>query len=189
MQKVRSFPSSKKGNNAGKVLTLLKETHKKVDLINNLLIMWGVKKIEQNSRERIGTEQNSRERNGTEKDRTADNRKELNITEQNRIGQKRRDRDRTGQNRTEQSRTEQKTSVLNRNGYHQVEKENLYGPAPALDRPIKGRPPPRELFQSCPPARQRGDTNGDIDDARPIGFDNINAHAGDAGSNTDIART
>ncbi|CAH2237320.1 jg15781 [Pararge aegeria aegeria] len=55
--------------------------------------------------------------------------------------------------------------------------EHLHGIAPALDRPITGRPLPRELLQSHPPARQRGGTNGDIDDARPIGIDNIPARA------------
>ncbi|CAH2236014.1 jg7306 [Pararge aegeria aegeria] len=51
--------------------------------------------------------------------------------------------------------------------------EHLHGIAPALDRPITGRLLPRELLQSAPPARQRVGTNGDIDDARPIGIDNI----------------
>ncbi|CAH2230715.1 jg12017 [Pararge aegeria aegeria] len=69
--------------------------------------------------------------------------------------------------------------------------EHLHGIAPALDRPITGRPLPRELLQSPPPARQRGGTNGEIDDSRPIGINNIPARAHDdyADSDADISRT
>ncbi|CAH2235128.1 jg16119 [Pararge aegeria aegeria] len=57
--------------------------------------------------------------------------------------------------------------------------DHLHGIAPALDRPITGCPIPREILQSPPPARQRGGTNGDVDDARPIVCDKIPARAGD----------
>ncbi|CAH2234847.1 jg13249 [Pararge aegeria aegeria] len=57
--------------------------------------------------------------------------------------------------------------------------EHLHGIAPALDRPITGRSLPRELLQSPPPAQQRGGTNGDVDDTRPIGSKNNPARAGD----------
>ncbi|CAH2218804.1 jg9125 [Pararge aegeria aegeria] len=69
--------------------------------------------------------------------------------------------------------------------------EHLHRIAPALDRPITGRPLPRELLQSPPLARQRGGTNGDIDDSRPIGINNIPARADDdfADSDADISRT
>ncbi|CAH2229771.1 jg5793 [Pararge aegeria aegeria] len=69
--------------------------------------------------------------------------------------------------------------------------EHLHGIALALDRPITGRPLPRELLQSPPPARQLGGTNGDIDDSRPIGINNIPARADNdfADSDADISRT
>ncbi|CAH2266283.1 jg17831 [Pararge aegeria aegeria] len=52
-------------------------------------------------------------------------------------------------------------------------------------------PLPRELLQSPLPARQRGGTNGDIDDSRPIGINNIPTRADDdfADSDADISRT